>query len=167
MLTKRRERLAPAVLAGAAAAAAPASIESGFGKTPEKPGPLDDDEYAAIKKHADAGNRLLSELGGFPRSVRRLVRDHHERLDGTGYPNGLSADQIDLETRILAVCDVYDALVSDRVYRRAWSQGAALDLLHREAGTAFDERCVAALERVVAGAPVELEAAAGLAARFA
>jgi HD-GYP domain-containing protein (c-di-GMP phosphodiesterase class II) len=80
------------------------------------------------------------------------VRDHHERLDGAGYPRGLKAEEIDLDTRILTVCDVYDALISKRVYRPAWSHEEAVALLRREAGTAFDPRCVAALEQVVSGA---------------
>jgi HD-GYP domain-containing protein (c-di-GMP phosphodiesterase class II) len=77
------------------------------------------------------------------------VLHHHERLDGSGYPRGLAGDQIDLATRILAVCDVYDALVSPRVYRAAWSREKALALLRNESHTAFDGRCVAALERLV------------------
>ena len=71
--------------------------------------------------------------------------DHHERLDGSGYPRGLMGDELDVETRILAVCDVYDALVSDRVYRSAWTPERALALLRDE--TQFDPACVAALER--------------------
>ena len=82
-----------------------------------KPGPLDDDEFAEIRKHPEAGERLLRELGGFAPDVLRLVLDHHERLDGSGYPRGLAGDELDARARILAVCDVYDALVSDRVYR--------------------------------------------------
>jgi HD-GYP domain-containing protein (c-di-GMP phosphodiesterase class II) len=115
----------------------------------KKPGPLDDDEYAVVQEHPERGYRLLTELGGFPASVRQLVRDHHERLDGAGYPRGLSGGEIDLDTRILTVCDVYDALISKRVYRAAWSHDDAMALLHRETGTAFDPRCVAALEQVI------------------
>jgi HD-GYP domain-containing protein (c-di-GMP phosphodiesterase class II) len=115
-----------------------------------KPGPLDDDEYEIVKLHPGRGEELLLELGGFEESVTRLVLDHHERLDGTGYPHGLTAEALDLPTRILAVCDVYDALVSERVYRAAWPQERALELLRDESGTAFDERCVDALEAVVA-----------------
>jgi HD-GYP domain-containing protein (c-di-GMP phosphodiesterase class II) len=118
----------------------------------KKPGPLDDEEYAIIKEHPERGYRLLNELGGFSEAVRHLVRDHHERLDGGGYPRGLSERQIDLDTRILTVCDVYDALISKRVYRGAWAHDEAMELLHRETGAAFDERCVAALERVLARA---------------
>jgi HD-GYP domain-containing protein (c-di-GMP phosphodiesterase class II) len=116
----------------------------------QKPGPLDDDEFAVVKLHPERGRELLNELGGFDETVRRLVLDHHERLDGSGYPRGLAGDQIDLATRILAVCDVYDALVSPRVYRSAWPREKALALLRDESYTAFDGRCVAALERLVA-----------------
>jgi hypothetical protein len=116
----------------------------------KKPGALDDEEYAVIKRHPDQGARLLDEVGGFSPPVRRLVRNHHERLDGKGYPSGLRADRIDLDTRILTVCDVYDALMSPRVYRPAWTHAAAIELLRGETGTAFDARCVKALEQVLA-----------------
>jgi HD-GYP domain-containing protein (c-di-GMP phosphodiesterase class II)/uncharacterized protein YggE len=116
----------------------------------KKPGPLDEAEYAEVQEHPERGYKLLNELGGFTAAVRHLVRDHHERLDGGGYPRGLAAAEIDLDTRILTVCDVYDALISKRVYRAAWSHEDAMALLHRETGTAFDARCVAALEQVVA-----------------
>jgi len=116
----------------------------------KKPAALDDDEYAVVRKHPEWGHRLLNELGGFSEAVRRLVRDHHERLDGTGYPRALSAESLDLDTRVLTVCDVYDALVSRRVYRPAWTHEQAIALLRKETGTAFDSRCVAALEQVIA-----------------
>jgi HD-GYP domain-containing protein (c-di-GMP phosphodiesterase class II) len=121
----------------------------------QKPAALDDDEYDLVKLHPERGRDLLAELGGFDESVTRLVLDHHERLDGSGYPRGIGGDELDLATRILAVCDVYDALVSDRVYRRAWSRDEALALLRREARSGFDPRCVAALERVVGGVEPE------------
>jgi putative nucleotidyltransferase with HDIG domain len=114
-----------------------------------KPGPLDDDEFAEIRRHPESGRRLLEELGGFSDTVRSLVSDHHERLDGTGYPRGLQGCDLPIETRILAACDVYDALVSDRVYRAAWTPDRALELLHEDAGTGFDPKVVEALERVV------------------
>jgi HD-GYP domain-containing protein (c-di-GMP phosphodiesterase class II) len=115
----------------------------------QKPGPLDDDEFEVVKQHPQQGRELLAELGGFDDRVGRLVLDHHERLDGSGYPRGLSGTELDLETRILAVCDVYDALVSPRVYRAAWSNSKALALLQEESGVEFDPRCVAALVGVV------------------
>jgi HD-GYP domain-containing protein (c-di-GMP phosphodiesterase class II) len=117
----------------------------------QKPGPLDDDEFDAVKLHPERGRELLSELGGFDESVKRLVLDHHERLDGTGYPRGIRGGDLDLSTRILAVCDVYDALVSTRVYRPAWTRDQALELLRSEADVGFDARCVTALERVLDG----------------
>jgi HD-GYP domain-containing protein (c-di-GMP phosphodiesterase class II) len=116
----------------------------------QKPGPLDDDEYEVIRRHPEWGDDLIEELGGFSVQVRRLVLDHHERLDGGGYPRGLRDAQIDLETRILTVCDVYDALISTRVYRHAWDGSRALALLQEESGSAFDPRCVETLERVLA-----------------
>jgi HD-GYP domain-containing protein (c-di-GMP phosphodiesterase class II) len=123
-----------------------------------KPGPLDDDEYEVIKQHPETGEKLLRELGGFSAAVRRLVLDHHERLDGKGYPRGLSADDIDLDTRILTACDVYDALITRRVYRAAWSYDEAIQFLRSEVGTGFDERVVEALEAVTGGetAPTRL-----------
>jgi putative nucleotidyltransferase with HDIG domain len=113
-----------------------------------KPGALTDEEYEIVKRHSEWGEELLAQLG-FPSDVRRLVRDHHERLDGSGYPFGAFGDQLDLETRIIGTCDVYDALISPRVYRGAWSHERALALLREEAGRQFDERCVGALERVL------------------
>jgi putative nucleotidyltransferase with HDIG domain len=113
----------------------------------KKPAALDDDEYALVQKHPVWGDSLLGRLGFSP-GVRRLVRDHHERLDGSGYPHGSTV--LSLETRVLAVCDVYDALRSERVYRRAWSHERAMELLRDEAGTTLDARCVDALERVLA-----------------
>lgn len=130
----------------------------------QKPGPLEDGEFAEIRKHPEAGRKLLDELGGFPETVRRLVSDHHERLDGTGYPTGLSGDELSIETRILAVCDVYDALVSDRVYRAAWTPERALALLQEESGTGYDPAVVAALERIVTPTDDGRSWVAGLAA---
>jgi HD-GYP domain-containing protein (c-di-GMP phosphodiesterase class II) len=102
-----------------------------------------------VKRHSDWGDRMLGDLG-FGRDVRHLVRDHHERLDGSGYPHGINDSAISLDARILAVCDVYDALMSKRVYRKAWTHERAIALLREESGTAFDPKCVAALERVLA-----------------
>src|SRR3954453_11349046 len=110
----------------------------------QKPASLTDEEFAAIERHPGDGRKLLEELGGFDVEVRRLVSDHHERLDGRGYPAGLTAAQLPVETRILAVCDVYDALVSDRVYRKAWTMERAFGLLREEAH-AYDQVVVEAL----------------------
>ncbi|MGH3103401.1 MAG: HD-GYP domain-containing protein [Gaiellaceae bacterium] len=115
----------------------------------KKPAALTDDEYAVVKRHPEWGDQLLAELR-FSAELRRLVLDHHERLDGSGYPRGLCAAALDLETRILAVCDVYDALISTRVYRAAWTHERAIALLREQAGSAFDAQCVTALAEVVA-----------------
>jgi putative nucleotidyltransferase with HDIG domain len=114
----------------------------------KKPAKLDPDEFEVIKRHPESGFRMLRELG-FGESIRRLVLDHHERLDGTGYPRQLGGPAISLDARILAVCDVYDALISNRVYREAWTHERAIALLHDEAGSKLDRRCVSALERVL------------------
>jgi putative nucleotidyltransferase with HDIG domain len=115
----------------------------------QKPGALTDDEFDVIKRHPELGSDLVRELG-FSAQVAKLVLDHHERLDGSGYPRGLGAPDLDIETRILAVCDVFDALLSKRVYRDPWRLDDALELLSRESGTKFDPACVDALERVIA-----------------
>ena len=117
------------------------------GEVLRKPGSLDDDEFDLVKRHPQAGVRLLRDLGGFSDTALGLVRHHHERLDGSGYPDGIGGDDLDVDTRILAVCDVYDALVSPRVYREPWSHERAIALLRDEA--LFDQRCVEALERVI------------------
>jgi putative nucleotidyltransferase with HDIG domain len=124
----------------------------------QKPGPLSDDEFEIIKRHPEWGDRMLTELG-FGEEIRHLVRSHHERLDGTGYPHGAEGSLLPLDVRILAVCDVYDALISRRVYRDAWSHERAVALLREESGTSFDGKCVSALERVL-GAELEPIAAA-------
>jgi putative nucleotidyltransferase with HDIG domain len=124
-----------------------------------KPGALTDEEFDVIKRHPEAGAELVRELG-FSKQVARLVLNHHERLDGTGYPRGTGAPDLDLETRILAVCDVFDALLSKRVYRDAWALDDALELIRSEVATKFDPACVAALERVIARDQRDAERAA-------
>jgi putative nucleotidyltransferase with HDIG domain len=125
-----------------------------------KPGALTDAEYGAIKTHPQTGADLLAAVGGFAEEIP-IVLAHHERIDGGGYPHGLAAGRIPLEARILAVCDVYDALTSRRAYSEAWTQERALGLVAADTGTAFDAACAAALHAVVAGADA---AASGLAA---
>ena len=114
----------------------------------QKPGPLTDEEFEVVKRHPEWGDRMLVDLG-FGDEVRHLVRTHHERLDGSGYPYGAVGSLISLDSRILAVCDVYDALISTRIYREAWSHERAVGLLRTESGSSFDAKCVAALERVL------------------
>jgi putative nucleotidyltransferase with HDIG domain len=113
-----------------------------------KPGRLSDEEFAVIRRHPSLGATLLQRLGGFDEEVS-IVAGHHERWDGGGYPAGAAGEEIPFEARILSVCDVYDALTSDRPYRAAWEHERALALLLEERGTAFDAACVDALVGVL------------------
>lgn len=112
----------------------------------DKPGPLDPREWAAVQRHALNTEQILGRIGAFG-MLARVAGAHHERLDGTGYPRGLDARHIRLETRIITVADVFDALTADRPYRPALSTARALQALGEGAGTAFDADCLAALER--------------------
>ena len=113
-----------------------------------KPGPLDEDEQAIMRRHPRIGHELLSG------SQNRLIQigaiialRHHERFDGSGYPDGLRGEQIPIEARIVAVADVFDALVSARPYKPAWTRDAALAYLYAQRGRLFDPACVDALFR--------------------
>lgn len=102
-----------------------------------------------IRCHPQWGDELASALGFSP-AVRQLIRSHHERIDGNGYPDRLAAAQIDLDTRILTVCDVYDALVSQRVYRDAFGHARAIEIIAAEEGAAFDPECARKLRALLA-----------------
>jgi putative nucleotidyltransferase with HDIG domain len=115
----------------------------------QKPARLTDDEYAEVKGHPGSGAELLRELGGFSVSVVGLVTDHHERLDGSGYPDGVEGAALSDGARVLGVCDVYDALTSTRVYREAWTRGDAQRHLKDGSGSQFDDVVVTALEVVL------------------
>ena len=108
-----------------------------------KPGPLDDEEFRLVKTHTIVGAELLSSWG-LP-GPAAIVRQHHERIDGTGYPVGLSGEQISLEARIVHVADAYTAMTRDRPYRKAMPRDDALAELARHAGSQFDADVVAAL----------------------
>jgi HD-GYP domain-containing protein (c-di-GMP phosphodiesterase class II) len=109
-----------------------------------KPDALDDDELDIVRRHTDWGDQLAGGLG-FAAHTRRMIRSHHERLDATGYPDGLRAVQLDADIRILVVCDVYDALICDRAYRPAFAPSEALELMWADAGTGYDAACLRAL----------------------
>ena len=117
-----------------------------------KAGPLTQGEFDVIKRHPGDGEALLCHIGGFGAEAP-LVRGHHERLDGSGYPDGLRGGELSLEVRILGVCDVYDALTSERVYRRALGQEQALLVLDQGRGFVYDADVLDALARVVGAAP--------------
>jgi HD-GYP domain-containing protein (c-di-GMP phosphodiesterase class II) len=106
-----------------------------------KPGPLTPEERRVVQRHPVAGYELGARLGFLPEELV-IVRHHHERWDGTGYPDGLKGQQIPLLARIVAVVDVYDALTSDRAYRRAWTPAQARAYVRERAGTQFDPEVV-------------------------
>jgi putative nucleotidyltransferase with HDIG domain len=114
-----------------------------------RPSRLSDVEFALIREHADAGRRLLSAIR-FRQPVAEIVAQHHERLDGSGYPDGLRDGEILMEARVIAVADVVEAMSSHRPYRPAIGLGPALQEIRRGAGTVYDADVVAACERVFA-----------------
>jgi HD-GYP domain-containing protein (c-di-GMP phosphodiesterase class II) len=114
-----------------------------------KPGELDPYQWEVIRCHTVEGERILKHVGGALARIARYVRSSHEHYDGGGYPDGLAGESIPIEARIVAVCDAYSAMTTDRPYRAAMPIDAALDELHRCAGTQFDPNVVSALEHVV------------------
>jgi HD-GYP domain-containing protein (c-di-GMP phosphodiesterase class II) len=113
-----------------------------------KPGPLDDDELALMRMHTIEGERLLEQVGGFLAEVGRVVRSCHERWDGLGYPDGLAGEAIPLVARIVCCCDAYNAMTTDRSYRRAMPVHVALGELLANRGRQFDPKVVDALVAV-------------------
>ncbi|MBU3594873.1 HD domain-containing protein [Polynucleobacter sp. 86C-FISCH] len=106
-----------------------------------KPTRLTDLEMQMVQGHVEAGYQILKDIP-FPWPIAEMVRQHHERLDGTGYPNGLSGDQICIESRILAVADTIEAMATHRPYRPARGLVAAMDEIRAEAGTKLDTKVV-------------------------
>lgn len=115
-----------------------------------KSGPLNAQEWQVMRQHTIAGARILAPIARLSRAAE-IVRYHHERWDGTGYPEGLKDDAIPLGARIVAVVDAYTAMIDERTYRRALSHDEALEELQRYAGTQFDPTAVAAFLRVARG----------------
>ncbi len=114
-----------------------------------KPGRLSDEEFALIQRHPVDGAAMVAELGDD--EVTAIVRHHHERLDGGGYPDGLEGSEIPLGARIIAVADTFDALTSTRPYRPGCRHKKALDIMREEAGTQLDPRAVGAFLRYYTG----------------
>ncbi len=112
-----------------------------------KPGPLTDEEYTAMKKHPEIGARILGGSG--LNDIRGWILAHHERPDGRGYPSRLGDDEIPLEAKILAVADAYEAMTSDRVYRRSIGEAAARQQLESCSGSQFDPKVVEAFLTVL------------------
>jgi HD-GYP domain-containing protein (c-di-GMP phosphodiesterase class II) len=115
-----------------------------------KPGSLDPHEWRLVKTHTTEGQQLLDRVGGFMSEVGRIVRSHHERWDGAGYPDGLAGEAIPLESRIIAACDTWNAMTTDRVYRRALDREVAVAELASCAGSQLDPRVVEVVLELVA-----------------
>ena len=114
----------------------------------DKPGKLDDAEWEIMRMHSAHSEAILSRIGAFSR-LAPITGAHHERLDGKGYPRGLSGDQICLETRIISTADIFDALTADRPYRAAMPITKALAIMSEMTGTQIDPDCFAALRRAI------------------
>jgi putative nucleotidyltransferase with HDIG domain len=112
-----------------------------------KPGPLTPDEFEEIKKHVVEGEEILEPLRREHPLVLDIVRSHHERIDGTGFPDRLTGPSIPVVARLVAVADAFDAMTTSRAYRPSRTPGEALDELERCAGTHFDAPVVSAFQR--------------------
>jgi diguanylate cyclase (GGDEF)-like protein/putative nucleotidyltransferase with HDIG domain len=117
-----------------------------------KPDKLDPDEWTIIKTHTIEGQRMLDRVGGFMHEVGLIVRSHHERWDGTGYPDGLAGDAIPIESRIITCCDTWNAMRTDRSYRKALPYDVAMTELLSCSGSQFDPRVATILAEIVASA---------------
>ncbi len=120
-----------------------------------KPGRLTDEEFAKIKQHPEIGAAILDPVE-FPWPVLPVVRSHHEKWDGTGYPDGLAGEGIPRTARILAVADVYDALTSSRSYRNAWTHERACEVIKKDRGTHFDPIIADAFLEIIDGVVEEM-----------
>ncbi|NNM74581.1 HD-GYP domain-containing protein [Enterovirga sp. DB1703] len=116
----------------------------------DKPGRLDEAEWEIMRQHPAQTARILSRIEAF-RDLARMAGAHHERLDGKGYPDGLTADRIPLDTRVITVADVFDALTSDRPHRSGMTPGEAFRVLDSEVGTTVDGECLAGLKKALDG----------------
>lgn len=114
----------------------------------DKPGKLDDSEWACVRAHAQHTEAILSRIGAFG-ELARVAAAHHERLDGKGYPRGLAAADISLETRIITTADIFDAISADRPYRGAVPIARTLEMMAETVGTAIDPLCFEALKAVL------------------
>lgn len=121
----------------------------------DKPDRLDEAEWAAMRHHPTLGETILSRIDVF-KELARIAGEHHERLDGKGYPRGLKGDAIELDTRIVTTADIFDALTAERPYRAAMSVSKAFEIMARDVGSAIDPVCFDALR----SAMVQLESKA-------
>ncbi len=124
-----------------------------------KPGKLTFEEFERMKEHASKGFEMARRIKGLAPEVLDIIRHHHERWDGTGYPDKLAAEDIPMLARIFSVCDVYDALLSKRVYKEAWDKLEALNELHKQQAKQFDPIITTAFLDMIQSStvPVEVE----------
>ncbi|HZB85436.1 MAG TPA: HD domain-containing phosphohydrolase, partial [Gaiellaceae bacterium] len=121
-----------------------------------KPASLSSDEWSLMQRHADEGARIIDRLGFLGDAVP-AIRHHHERWDGSGYPDGLAGEEIPLGARIIHVADALDSMLTTRIYRAARPAPEALEELRRGSGSQFCPRCVGALERLLQGEQLQRE----------
>jgi HD-GYP domain-containing protein (c-di-GMP phosphodiesterase class II) len=114
-----------------------------------KAGPLDEEEWKIMHRHTIEGEAMLQRVGGVLAEVGRVVRSSHEHVDGSGYPDGLTGEEIPIEARIVTCCDAFSAMTTTRSYRKAMPTKAAIAELRACAGTQFDRKVVVALIEVV------------------
>lgn len=119
-----------------------------------KPGRLTDEEFTVVKGHPAHGHAMLLAIGDVDAEVLDACLHHHEKMDGTGYPHRLQAEQIGLMARMTAICDVYDAVTSDRPYKKAWDPSEALRRMAEWSGTHFDKRLFQAFVKSIGIYPV-------------
>jgi HD-GYP domain-containing protein (c-di-GMP phosphodiesterase class II) len=122
-----------------------------------KPGALNDDEWALIHGHTIEGQRMLRHVGGALANIGKFVRSSHEHFDGSGYPDRLAGEQIPVESRVVTLCDAYNAMTTNRPYRSAMTHRDAVAEMRRVAGSQFDPRMVAAFERLDVGSSPSLQ----------
>jgi putative nucleotidyltransferase with HDIG domain len=128
----------------------------------EKPGALTLDERRQMEQHSEIGERILANVEDYA-EIARIVRHHHERMDGNGYPDGFAGPDIPLLSRIIAVADAYNAMTSDRPYRDAMPSRVARMRLAQAVGTQFDTSVAAAFEAILAGGSEEYRTGLGMA----
>lgn len=114
-----------------------------------KPGKLSPEEWQIMQNHAARGFEIAHRLSGLMPATLDIIRSHHERWDGSGYPDRLSGEAIPLEARMFAICDVYDALTHARPYKRAWTHEEAMQEIRAQSGKHFDPKVVAAFEEIM------------------
>lgn len=122
-----------------------------------KPGRLTNEEFEIMKKHTTDGYKLLKDLPNIPLLAAHCAFQHHERMNGSGYPRGIKGDEIHLYAQLIGICDVFDAVTSNRVYRKAMLPHEGLELLYAGAGTLYNKDLICAFRNTVAIYPVGLE----------